>query len=130
MSTIKGMERLKAIVCLLTALLVLPAVACGAFVKVCDCSATTHMVTTVCQCSGHTHEHEVPVEHRCRHEEYSMQVVSPQVTVPTPLIEQPVEVPVPSFHCSELQGQGIVVCEWLHHPAWLPPGDGVLPLLI
>ena len=130
MSKIKGMERLKAIVCLLTALLVLPAVACGAFVKVCDCYATTHMVTTVCQCSGHTHEHEVPSEQNCRHEEYSMQVVSPQVAVPTPLAEQSVEVPVPTFRSSELQGQGMLVCEWLHRPQWLPPGDGVLPLLI
>lgn len=124
------MERLKAIVCLLTALLVLPAVACGAFVKVCDCFAMTHMVTTVCQCSGHTHEHEVPSEQHCRHEEYSMQVVSPQVTVPAPMTEQSVEVSVPSFRNSELQGQGIVVCEWLYRPEWLPPGDGVLPLLI
>ena len=124
------MERLKAIVCLMTTLLVLPAVACGAFVKVCDCYATTHMVTTVCQCSGHTHEHEVPSEQNCRHEEYSMQVVSPQVTVPTPLAEQSVEVPVPTFRSSELQGQGVLVCEWLYRPQWLPPGDGVLPLLI
>ena len=80
------MSHIKHIMWLLVTILVCPVMVCGVFVSDCECSRTTYVVTELCSCSGDVHEHEVPAEHHCRHEEYTIQTVSTQVNVPGPQV--------------------------------------------
>lgn len=122
------MAYVKSMLCVLLALLVLPAVACGFFMQQCDCERVTH--TTVAFCAHCEHEHEVPVEHNCPHEDYTLQSVSTQVSVPS---SPPAEVSAEERRLliGSVGRESAQVISCLERSRkWVPPDIMALPLLI
>ena len=122
------MSRVKTVIWLLVLLLVFPAVACGAFLHVCDCERMAH--TTVSYCEHCEHEHDVPVEHHCQHEDYLLQAVNTQVEVPVCPLSEALGCGVPELLCSARCDTIRRVISPEFRRWWGPPDEQVLPLLI
>jgi hypothetical protein len=122
------MTHVKTVIGLLVLLLVLPAVACGAFLQVCDCERITHTVVSYCEhCE---HDHEAPVEHHCQHEDYLLQSVNTQVEVPVCPLSEAMGCGMPVLLSCELGESSAVVTAPRYRRRWGPPDEQVLPLLI
>lgn len=122
------MAHVRTVLWLLVVLLVMPAVACGSFLRVCDCKRITH--TAVTHCSHCEHEHDVPKEHNCLHEDYQIQAVKTQVPVPVYPVCQAEAAELPAVlrfaRCDDVWVRSRLCMS----RRWGPPDVLGLPLLI
>ena len=123
---------------LLIALLVLPMVLLGGFVKACPCRQS-EMPVEPC-CCGHEHADPVEAPHHkempsspeqhCAHAKSDMQPVSSQVQLPEFSIDEASICIVPDFHLYRSCMHSCVMLTLARSRLWEPPETVNSPLLI